>query len=131
MIKKIVFWTVLVFFLLALPSFADIDTGSSCDLDCSSLSQNGDSYYCNSETQTCFLVESIAVANATIPATPTVSTADGKITVLEGKVAVLETALATLSSDLTLTKSEIITIQNKKRKTKNKCNNSTKDKKKK
>ena len=112
MIRKIVFWTVLVFFLLALPSFADIDTGSSCDLDCSSLSQNGDSYYCNSETQTCFLVESIAVANATIPATPTVSTADGKITVLEGKVAVLETELATLSSDLTLTKSEIITIQN-------------------
>src|SRR3989344_2039792 len=101
--KKIAVLVLVLIAIFAISSSADVDTGFSCSLDCNSLSQNGDSYYCNPDTQTCFLVKTLpaepsapdATATAAVTPTPTVSTTDEKITALEGKMATLENALAT------------------------------------
>ncbi len=119
--KKIAVAVVLFVFLAAF-SLADMDTGYSCSLDCNSLSQNGDSYYCNPDTQTCFLTETVpevapdtvteTITDTVAPVTPTVSDTEEKIIALEESLTGLENDLAALTSDLSLSKNEILTIQN-------------------
>ena len=109
--KKIVFLVLALMVIFPIFSLADVDTGFSCSLDCSTLSQNGDSYYCNPNTQTCFLEEEVPPEQADPAIAPPASTTNEKITVLEEKIANLENNLVTLSSDLSLTKGEILTIQ--------------------
>src|SRR3989344_890984 len=121
--KKIAVLALVLVLMFAISSSADVDTGFSCSLDCNTLTQNGDLYYCNPDTQTCFLTEEAPVtetaapeATATTtaaaePATATTTGTDEKITALEEKISGLETELASLSSDISLTKGEILTIQ--------------------
>ena len=108
--KKIAFLVLALLITLPLFSIGDVDTGFSCSLDCNTLSQNGDSYYCNPDTQTCFLKEE-EVPQEPVAPTPTATNADQKITALEEKIKELENNLITLSSDLSLTKGEILTVQ--------------------
>ncbi|HLC88672.1 MAG TPA: hypothetical protein VJG49_01420 [Candidatus Nanoarchaeia archaeon] len=111
--KKIAVLVIVLVVLFAVSSLADVDTEFACSLGCETLSQNGDSYYCNPDTQTCFFVEEPAAeaAPAAVAPAPAAQSTDQKITALEEKIASLENDLATLSSDLSLTKGEILTIQ--------------------
>ncbi|MBI4147361.1 hypothetical protein HY494_01775 [Candidatus Woesearchaeota archaeon] len=120
--KKIAVAVVVVFALLfTIFTSADTDTAWPCsvDSDCQVLVQNGDTYTCNQDTLTCFLIEtpqdSVPLDTVTDTATttaPAVSAADEKITALEESLTGLENDLAALTSDLSLSKNEILTIQN-------------------
>ena len=116
--KKIAVVVVLFVFLFAISSSADTDTLWACstDLDCQVLVQNGDSYYCNQQTLTCFQLglpadPSAPAASSTVTPATTV-TVDPAITALEAKISNLENSVAALSSDIGLTKNDILTIQN-------------------
>lgn len=115
--KKIVVLVVVFIVLLAISAIADVDTGYSCSMDCESLSQNNDSYYCNPNTQTCFLVETPPEPvdpNATIPVTeaaPAELTTEEKVATLEEKLVDLQQSLETGNQDIATIKNQLAGLQ--------------------
>ncbi len=99
--KKIGVLVVLFVFLFAISALADVDTGFSCSMGCDTLAQNGETYYCNQDTQTCFQMqaaEAVPVENTTAQITaPTVPTAEEKIATLEQNLALLQQEVSSAS----------------------------------
>ena len=117
MMKKIVVLVLVLAVIFAISSSADVDTGFSCSLGCESLSQNGESYYCNQDTQTCFLLETPiepAAPNTTAAtaAAPPVLTTEEKVATLEQNIASLQQSLAEVNLGISLSSQDISEIKN-------------------
>lgn len=116
--KKVGVVVVLFVFLFAISSYADVDTGYSCAMDCQTLSQNGDQYYCNQATQTCFLIDSGETETTYTAETTTASTGllalttEQKIAALEESISALQTNLQEVSSGVSLSNQDISAIKN-------------------
>src|SRR3989344_4001419 len=116
--KKIGVMLLVFFLLFAISSAADVDTGFSCSLGCDTLAQNGDRYYCNQDTQTCFQMqtaEAVPTENATAPASPTTPaapTTEQKIATLEQNLASLQQSLQEVNSGVSLSSQDIAAIKN-------------------
>ena len=115
--KKISLLLVLFVILVSVSSLADIDTGYPCSLDCEALADNGDSYYCNFETGTCFQTVETAPVNESLSAEPAVAaspssmTTEEKVVVLEENLVLLQSSLLELSTSSALTNQDIATIK--------------------
>ncbi|MEK6863292.1 MAG: hypothetical protein AABW53_01200 [Nanoarchaeota archaeon] len=119
--KKILLLVVVFIILSGIIAFAasaDVDTNYPCSLGCESLSEEGEIYYCNFDSGTCFQQVSEPAVNETANVTGTAAAAPVKTTTTETKVAALEenllllqNTLEQMTSSVSLTNSDIKTIQ--------------------
>ncbi|HLD39840.1 MAG TPA: hypothetical protein VJB13_01745 [Candidatus Nanoarchaeia archaeon] len=115
--KKIVVLVLVLALIFAISSSADVDTGFSCSLGCESLSQNGETYYCNQDSQTCFLMEAPveSASNETVTGpvtyTPPVLTTEEKVALLEENLASLQQSLAEVNSGVSLSNQDIALVK--------------------
>ena len=89
--KKIPLLVIVFVILFSAAALADVDTGYPCSLGRESLSDNGEVYYCDYDTGTCFqqmvsepATNETANITAVAPAAPAeTATTDEKVTALE------------------------------------------------